>query len=127
MVNDFSLSSSEPDSPPANLSVVDTSPSAATLAWSAPEKANGVIQHYEVRYENESYSASINASSNTVTLMNLRPFSYYNVSVKAYTRYGHGNQTSDTLSLRSGEDGALTAAPAHVLKYTTQYLPFRFE
>ncbi|KAM8891585.1 phosphatidylinositol phosphatase PTPRQ isoform 2-T2 [Spinachia spinachia] len=94
----------EPDSPPVNLTVVDTSPSAATLAWSVPEKANGVIQHYEVQYENESYSASMNESSNTVTLMNLRPFSYYNVSVKAYTRYGHGNQTSDTLSLRSGED-----------------------
>uniref|UniRef100_G3PI72 Protein tyrosine phosphatase receptor type Q n=1 Tax=Gasterosteus aculeatus TaxID=69293 RepID=G3PI72_GASAC len=107
----------EPDSPPANLSVVDTSPSAATLAWSAPEKANGVIQHYEVRYENESYSASINASSNTVTLMNLRPFSYYNVSVKAYTRYGHGNQTSDTLSLRSGED--VPGSPPYGVTYVS--------
>ncbi|XP_037307184.2 phosphatidylinositol phosphatase PTPRQ [Pungitius pungitius] len=105
----------EPDSPPVNLTVVDTSPSAATLAWSAPEKANGVIQNYEVRYENESYSASINSSSNTVTLMNLRPFSYYNVSVKAYTRYGHGNQTSDTLSLRSGED--VPGSPPYGIMY----------
>ncbi|XP_068458999.1 phosphatidylinositol phosphatase PTPRQ isoform X2 [Clinocottus analis] len=94
----------EPDSPPVNLTVVDSNPSAATLAWSAPEQANGVIQHYEVLYENESYSALMNTSSDTVTLMNLKPFSYYNVSVKAYTRYGHGNQTSDTLYLLSGED-----------------------
>ncbi|XP_056272982.1 phosphatidylinositol phosphatase PTPRQ [Pseudoliparis swirei] len=94
----------EPDSPPVNLTVVDTNPSGATLAWSAPEQANGVIQHYEVLYENESSSALMNTSSDTVTLMNLKPFSYYNVSVKAYTRYGHGNQTSDTLYLLSGED-----------------------
>ncbi|KAM9352376.1 phosphatidylinositol phosphatase PTPRQ [Symphorus nematophorus] len=94
----------EPDSPPVNLSVDDTSPSTATLTWSAPEKANGVIQYYEVLYENESYSVVMNTSSNRVALNNLKPFTYYNVSVRAYTRYGHGNQTSDTLYLLSGED-----------------------
>ncbi|XP_070686459.1 phosphatidylinositol phosphatase PTPRQ [Pempheris klunzingeri] len=94
----------EPDSPPENLTVEDSSPSTATLAWSAPEKANGVIQHYEVLYENKSYSALMNTSTNRVTLSNLKPFSYYNVSVRAYTRYGHGNQTSDILYLLSGED-----------------------
>uniref|UniRef100_A0A7N6AKE7 Protein-tyrosine-phosphatase n=1 Tax=Anabas testudineus TaxID=64144 RepID=A0A7N6AKE7_ANATE len=95
----------EPDSPPINLIVVDTSPSTTTLAWSAPEKANGVIQYYEVLCENESLSVLLNASTNRVVLMNLKPFSHYNVSVRAYTRYGHGNQTSDTLYLLSGEDG----------------------
>ncbi|KAM7414498.1 hypothetical protein PAMA_019354 [Pampus argenteus] len=94
----------EPDSPPVNLTVIDSSPSTATLAWSAPEKANGVIQYYTVLYENELHSAFKNTSSNRVTLMNLKPFSYYNVSVMAYTRYGNGNQTSDTLYLLSGED-----------------------
>ncbi|CAK6951123.1 phosphatidylinositol phosphatase PTPRQ [Scomber scombrus] len=94
----------EPDSPPVNLTVIDTHPPTATLTWSAPEKANGVIQHYMVFYENESYSAFKNTSSNRVTLMNLKPFTYYNVTVMAYTRYGNGNQTSDTLYLLSGED-----------------------
>ncbi|KAM7396652.1 hypothetical protein PAMP_019678 [Pampus punctatissimus] len=94
----------EPDSPPVNLTVIDSSPSTTTLAWSAPEKANGVIQYYIVLYENELHSAFKNTSSNRVTLMNLKPFSYYNVSVMAYTRYGNGNQTSDTLYLLSGED-----------------------
>ncbi|XP_029010469.1 phosphatidylinositol phosphatase PTPRQ isoform X2 [Betta splendens] len=97
-------SEDEPDSPPVDLTVVDTSPSTTTLTWSAPEKANGLIQYYEVLYENESFSALVNASTNRVTLTNLRPFSLYNVSVRAYTRYGHGNQTSDTLQLLSGED-----------------------
>ncbi|XP_047451818.1 phosphatidylinositol phosphatase PTPRQ, partial [Mugil cephalus] len=94
----------EPDSPPGNLTVVDTTPSTATLTWSAPERANGVIRYYEVFYENGSYSALMNTSSNRVTLNNLKPFSYYNVSVRAYTRFGNGNQTSDTLFLLSGED-----------------------
>ncbi|XP_008281722.1 phosphatidylinositol phosphatase PTPRQ [Stegastes partitus] len=105
----------EPDSPPVNLTVVDTSPSAATLTWSAPERANGMIQRYEVLYENESFSAMINTTTNRVTLINLKPFSYYNVSVKAYTRYGHGNQMSDTLWLLSGED--VPGSPPYGLAY----------
>ncbi|XP_026221120.1 LOW QUALITY PROTEIN: phosphatidylinositol phosphatase PTPRQ [Anabas testudineus] len=105
----------EPDSPPINLIVVDTSPSTTTLAWSAPEKANGVIQYYEVLCENESLSVLLNASTNRVVLMNLKPFSHYNVSVRAYTRYGHGNQTSDTLYLLSGED--VPGSPPYGLSY----------
>ncbi|KAM4554453.1 phosphatidylinositol phosphatase PTPRQ [Fundulus diaphanus] len=105
----------EPDSPPENLSVVETSPSTATLTWSAPEKANGVIQYYEVFYENESYSAMTNSTTNRVTLISLTPFSFYNVSVRAYTRYGNGNQTSETLYLLSGED--VPGSPPYGLSY----------
>ncbi|KAF7224525.1 receptor type Q [Nothobranchius furzeri] len=105
----------EPDSPPENLSVLETSSSTATLTWSAPGKANGVIQYYEVLYENESFSTVMNVTSNKATLMNLKPFSYYNVSVKAFTRYGDGNQTSDTLYLLSGED--VPGSPPYGLSY----------
>eukprot|EP00066_Takifugu_rubripes_P016017 XP_011605283.1 PREDICTED: phosphatidylinositol phosphatase PTPRQ [Takifugu rubripes] len=105
----------EPDSPPEDLTVEDISPFTATLSWSPPEKANGVIQHYEVLYENESFSAMANTSSNRITLTNLRPFSYYNVSVRVFTRYGHGNQTSDTLYLLSGE--GVPGSPPYDLKF----------
>ncbi|XP_008410634.1 phosphatidylinositol phosphatase PTPRQ isoform X3 [Poecilia reticulata] len=105
----------EPDSPPENLSVVETSPSTASLTWSAPEKANGVIQYYEVFYENDSYFAVMNTTSNRVTLTSLKPFSFYNVSVRAYTRYGNGNQTSETLNLLSGED--VPGSPPYGLSY----------
>ncbi|XP_063754724.1 phosphatidylinositol phosphatase PTPRQ [Eleginops maclovinus] len=105
----------EPDSPPVNLTLVATSPLATTLAWSAPEQANGMIQYYEVQYENESYSELLNTSSNTATLMNLKPFSYYNVTVRAYTRYGHGNQTSESLYLLSGED--VPGSPPYDITY----------
>lgn len=96
---------SEPDSPPVNLTVLDVSSSTATVAWSAPQRANGLIQRYVVLYENKAYAAQMNTSVNRATLQNLRPFTYYNVSVMAYTRYGHGNQTSEPLLLLSGEDG----------------------
>ncbi|XP_034444644.1 phosphatidylinositol phosphatase PTPRQ isoform X3 [Hippoglossus hippoglossus] len=105
----------EPDSPPVNLTVVDTSPSTVTLAWSPPERANGLIQRYEVLYENESYSALMNTSSNGVTLTSVKPFSYYNVSVRAFTSYGNGNQTSDILHLLSGED--VPGSPPYGLSY----------
>ncbi|KAM4618263.1 phosphatidylinositol phosphatase PTPRQ [Polymixia lowei] len=105
----------EPDSPPEDLAVVETSPSSATLAWSPPEKPNGVIQQYEVLYENQSYSAVLNASITRVTLTNLKPFSYYNVSVRAYTRYGHGNHSSDVIHMLSGED--VPGGPPYNLSY----------
>lgn len=117
MVFSLSIPTSEPDSPPEDLTVEDISPFTATLSWSPPEKANGVIQHYEVLYENESFSAMANTSSNRITLTNLRPFSYYNVSVRVFTRYGHGNQTSDTLYLLSGEDGAFMDTKALISTY----------
>uniref|UniRef100_A0A674CK23 Protein tyrosine phosphatase receptor type Q n=1 Tax=Salmo trutta TaxID=8032 RepID=A0A674CK23_SALTR len=105
----------EPDSPPIGLTVVDTSPSTTTLSWSPPERANGVIQQYEVLYENQSYVAVLNISVPRVTLTGLMPFSYYNVSVRAYTRLGHGNHTSDTLTMLSGED--VPGSPPYGLSY----------
>ncbi|KAM9502747.1 phosphatidylinositol phosphatase PTPRQ-like [Salvelinus alpinus] len=105
----------EPDSPPIGLTVVDTSPSTTTLSWSPPERANGVIQQYEVLYENQSYVAVLNSSVPRVTLTGLMPFSYYNVSVRAYTRLGHGNHTSDTLTMLSGED--VPGSPPYGLSY----------
>ncbi|KAL0968338.1 hypothetical protein UPYG_G00265600 [Umbra pygmaea] len=106
----------EPDSPPVGLTLVDSSPSTSTIAWSPPERANGVIQQYEVLYENQSYAALLKTSVPKVVLTGLMPFSYYNVSVRAYTRLGHGNQTSDTLTMLSGED--TPGSPPYSLSYT---------
>lgn len=99
--------------------MIETTPSTATLAWSPPVKANGVIQQYEVLYENQSYSAMLNSSSARVTLSQLKPSSYYNVSVRAYTRHGHGNQTSLPPHMLSGEDGEFTQTHTSFLLYTS--------
>ncbi|XP_077591289.1 phosphatidylinositol phosphatase PTPRQ [Stigmatopora nigra] len=107
----------EPDSPPVNLTVVATTSSTVNLTWSAPVKSNGVIQQYMVLYKNSSYSNSVNTSSNRVTLAHLRPYTYYNVSVMAFTRFGHGNHTSNYLSVLSGED--VPGSPAYSLSYVS--------
>ena len=109
----------EPDSPPEDVAAAETTPTTVTLTWSPPAKANGVIQRYEVLYENQTFSAVVNTSDPSATLTHLRPFSRYNVSVRAYTRLGHGNHTSDTLDLLSGEDGTL-ALPRAVVQLLTK-------
>ncbi|KAI7802135.1 putative phosphatidylinositol phosphatase PTPRQ-like [Triplophysa rosa] len=94
----------EPDSPPRDLTVVRTTSSNVTLSWSPPEKPNGIIRQYEVTYSNGTYSDTVNSTSAGVTLRYLKPYTYYNVTVLAYTQHGHGEQISDTLQMLSGED-----------------------
>lgn len=95
----------EPDSPPRDLVVVKNSSSTATLSWSPPEKPNGIIRLYEVSYTNGTYSNTVNSTLLSATLRYLKPYTHYNVTVRAFTLHGHGNQISDTLQMLSGEDG----------------------
>ncbi|XP_058607826.1 phosphatidylinositol phosphatase PTPRQ isoform X2 [Onychostoma macrolepis] len=94
----------EPDSPPRDLVVVKTTSSTATLTWSPPEKPNGIIRLYEVSYTNGTYSNTVNSTSPSATLRYLKPYTHFNVTVRAFTLHGHGNQISDTLQMLSGED-----------------------
>ncbi|XP_064175003.1 phosphatidylinositol phosphatase PTPRQ-like isoform X2 [Anguilla rostrata] len=94
----------EPDSPPVNLSVYNVSTSSATVTWSPPVLANGVIRFYQILYQNSTMSLVVNSTSPSVSLEGLKPFSFYNVTVRAFTKYGHGNQSSEVLDLLSGED-----------------------
>lgn len=96
---------SEPDSPPRDLAVVRTTYSTVTLSWSPPQKPNGIIQQYEVTYSNGTYSNTVNSTSPGVMLRYLKPYTYYNVTVRAFTQHGHGDQISDSLQMLSGEDG----------------------
>ncbi|KAI1882027.1 hypothetical protein AGOR_G00246470 [Albula goreensis] len=94
----------EPDSPPVNLAMQDITPSSAKVSWSPPMWANGIIQYYQVLYENSTMRTTVNTSVPSLTLQNLKPFSLYNVSVKAFTKLGDGNQTSEVLEILTGED-----------------------
>ncbi|XP_039510303.1 phosphatidylinositol phosphatase PTPRQ [Pimephales promelas] len=105
----------EPDSPPQDLVVVKTTSSSSTLSWSPPEKPNGIIRLYEVSYTNGTYSNTVNSTSLSVTLHYLKPYTHYNVTVRAFTLHGHGNQISDTLQMLSGED--VPGSPPYDLTY----------
>ncbi|XP_076848697.1 phosphatidylinositol phosphatase PTPRQ isoform X2 [Brachyhypopomus gauderio] len=105
----------EPDSPPNDLVVTNTTSSTATISWSPPDKPNGIIRLYEVSYSNGTYFHAINSTVASVTLHNLKPYTLYNVTVRAYTQLGHGDQTSSTLQMLSGED--VPGSPPYGLAY----------
>ncbi|KAK3549019.1 hypothetical protein QTP70_025091, partial [Hemibagrus guttatus] len=105
----------EPDSPPHTLVVLNTTSSTATITWSPPDKPNGIIVFYEVTYSNSTFSYTVNSTAPSVTLHHLEPYTLYNVTARGYTRLGHGNQTSHTLQMLSGED--VPGSPPYGLAY----------
>ncbi|XP_028728862.1 phosphatidylinositol phosphatase PTPRQ [Peromyscus leucopus] len=93
----------EPESSPQDVRVTDVSPSEVSLKWSPPEKPNGIIIAYEVLYQNADTLLIKNTSTTTIILSDLKPYTLYNISVRSYTRLGHGNQSSSFLSVRTSE------------------------
>nr|XP_015286745.1 PREDICTED: phosphatidylinositol phosphatase PTPRQ isoform X1 [Macaca fascicularis] len=93
----------EPESSPQDVDVIDVTANEIRLKWSPPEKPNGIITAYEVLYKNRDTSYMKNTSTTDIILRNLRPFTLYNISVRSYTRFGHGNQISSLLSVRTSE------------------------
>ncbi|CAH7332029.1 Ptprq [Phodopus roborovskii] len=93
----------EPESSPQDVKVTDVSPSEMRLKWSPPEKPNGIIIAYEVLYQNADTLFIKNTSTTDIVLSDLKPYTLYNISVRSYTRVGHGNQSSSFLSIRTSE------------------------
>lgn len=101
----FSLFPSEPESSPQDVEVIDVTANEITLRWLAPEKPNGIIVAYEVLYKNVDTLFMKNTSTTNIILRDLKPYTLYNISVRSYTRLGHGNQLSSFLSVRTAETG----------------------
>ncbi|XP_074936839.1 phosphatidylinositol phosphatase PTPRQ isoform X3 [Phalacrocorax aristotelis] len=93
----------EPDSPPQNVELINVTATEINLRWLPPEQPNGLITHYEVLYSDSSYLFIKNASSTSISLSEMKPYTLYNISVKAFTRVGHGNQSSFPLLVRTSE------------------------
>ncbi|XP_053441914.1 phosphatidylinositol phosphatase PTPRQ [Nycticebus coucang] len=93
----------EPESSPQDLDVIDITANEIWLKWSPPENPNGVIIAYEVLYNNIDSLFIKNSSTTSIILKDLKPYTLYNISVRSYTRYGHGNQLSSALSVRTSE------------------------
>uniref|UniRef100_A0A8C4SBB3 Protein tyrosine phosphatase receptor type Q n=1 Tax=Erpetoichthys calabaricus TaxID=27687 RepID=A0A8C4SBB3_ERPCA len=97
----------EPESPPQNITVKNVTATSANLHWSPPDKPNGIIQYYEAIYVSKTGMFKLNTSGTNIILQNLKPYTVYNFSVKAYTRYGHGNQSSSVFTVLTDENGKL--------------------
>ncbi|EHB18205.1 Phosphotidylinositol phosphatase PTPRQ, partial [Heterocephalus glaber] len=93
----------EPESSPQNVEIIDVSSSEIGLKWLPPQKPNGIIVAYEVLYKNIDTLFMKNTSTTNTTLRDLQPYTLYNISVRSYTRFGHGNQSSSLLSIRTSE------------------------
>nr|XP_027309995.2 phosphatidylinositol phosphatase PTPRQ isoform X2 [Anas platyrhynchos] len=93
----------EPDSPPQNVELVNVTATEIYLRWLPPEQPNGLITHYEVLYSDSNDLFIKNASSTSISLTELSPYTLYNITVRAFTRLGHGNQSSFPLLVRTSE------------------------
>ncbi|CAM9139109.1 unnamed protein product, partial [Lampetra planeri] len=102
-----------PDSPPRNVSYVAVSPTQVNVTWLAPERPNGVVLYYEVLYRDAgagttagttAATLAVTTPSEAVALTGLRKYGLYEVRVRAYTRAGHGNQSSGALLVRTADD-----------------------
>ncbi|KAH0616711.1 hypothetical protein JD844_028042 [Phrynosoma platyrhinos] len=93
----------EPDSPPQDVEIAEVTATEISLRWSPPEKPNGIITHYEIMYDDASTLIVKNTTATNLLLIGLKPYTLYNISVRAFTRLGHGNQSSALLSIRTAE------------------------
>ncbi|NXF86753.1 PTPRQ phosphatase, partial [Eubucco bourcierii] len=93
----------EPDSPPQHLELINVTATEINLRWLPPERPNGLITHYEVLYSDADDLFIKNASSTSISLSEMKPYTLYNISVRAFTRLGHGNQSSFPLLVRTFE------------------------
>lgn len=87
------------------MEVTDLTAYEISLKWLPPEKPNGIIVAYEVLYKNMDTLFMKNTSTTNIILRDLKPYTLYNISVRSYTRLGHGNQLSSLLSVRTSETG----------------------
>lgn len=95
----------EPESPPQDVEVLNVTATEISLKWLPPEKPNGIITHYEVLYGSVNAFGCKNTTTTSLLLNGLKPYTLYNISVRAFTHLGHGNQLSTPLSVRTAETG----------------------
>ncbi|XP_054688920.1 phosphatidylinositol phosphatase PTPRQ isoform X5 [Grus americana] len=93
----------EPDSPPQNVELINVTATEINLRWLPPEQPNGLITHFEVLYSDSNDLFIKNASSTSISLSEMKPYTLYNISIRAFTRLGHGNQSSSPLLVRTLE------------------------
>ena len=99
----LSLSLCVVPSAPSDLTVSESTPTSLSLEWGSPLQPNGVILWYEVRYTGldtlnlvpptfyNELMIVVNGSFLEVELVELVPYSLYNITVQAATEVGSGD------------------------------------
>ena len=70
---------------------------------------NGIITTYEILYEDNMTSERINTTNLSLIIVELKEFTHYNISVRAYTGVGPGPY-SVPITNQTEEDGKFTIA-----------------
>ncbi|XP_056430425.1 phosphatidylinositol phosphatase PTPRQ isoform X2 [Hyla sarda] len=104
-----------PGSPPQNLVSAGVNATTINLEWSAPAEPNGIITHYEIIYTNSTTILAQNTTSTIFTITDLNPNTLYRISIRAYTQFGHGNQSTPILSAKTSETAP--SSPPYDLLY----------
>ncbi|XP_075198535.1 phosphatidylinositol phosphatase PTPRQ [Anomaloglossus baeobatrachus] len=104
-----------PGSPPQNLLSAGVNATAINLEWSSPAEPNGIVILYEIIYTNSTVILAQNTTSTTFTITDLNPYTLYRISVRAYTQFGHGDQSTPILSVKTSETAP--SSPPYDLLY----------
>ena len=100
---------SEPSAAPLNVRGHNTSSTSVFVLWDDVPAAdkNGIITSYNITYhsltENHSNSTTVDHPDRQVSLMGLREFVNYSITVLASTVKGNGPE-SDPVIISTGED-----------------------
>ena len=115
-------------SPPANLTIVETTPTSLSIEWGPPLQPNGIILTYLLHYSgietlnlvpSSFYNESViqlNTSSTSAELMDLVPYSLYNITVQAVTRVEIGDPA--VVTVRTNETRKFSTASYCMLVHT---------
>ncbi|XP_068752747.1 uncharacterized protein [Montipora capricornis] len=113
-----------PTYPPRNVTAYNTSESEIRVEWTPPvqEKIHGVLAGFDVTFTASHNASSVHhmmicGSKRAVYLSNLAVFTFYNITVAAFTQVGIGN-TSDMIQTRTDES-IPTVVPQNVKAVAT--------
>ncbi|XP_069753106.1 ephrin type-B receptor 3-like isoform X3 [Narcine bancroftii] len=97
-------------SPVLMVHLLSATSDSMTLSWLAPEKPNGIILDYELKYreknQDESTASTITSQKNSIRIDGLKPTAFYGVQVRARTVAGYGkySKTVDFQTLMESEN-----------------------
>ncbi|XP_067898366.1 ephrin type-B receptor 3-like isoform X4 [Heterodontus francisci] len=98
-------------SPVLMVHLLSATSDSMTLSWLAPEKPNGIILDYELKYrekdQDESTASTITSQKNTIRIEGLKPTAFYGIQVRARTVAGYGkySESVDFQTLMKNESG----------------------